>query len=554
MIVLMGLIGITAANCAKDKKINIEGTEPPEIKLIIDTLKPNLNTADNIPLVCVVFSDLGLKTVQLKIVRSSGIEDYKEYTSFKDPKQFSVKELPLWDDTFISFKIIATDLADRVTEKSIPISPIPYQAPPVIKFELEEVNIDENTIPIVIPTTRFTVKSEGVLTKVEVKLFRSAGVINVPLPLTLTPGTREYSFEDFIQYRDGDIALQVTATDEYNKVKIETLAIKYVQLPPPLITFAADSSFTTDVGSTVSVKLNISSQAGVASVLISKFKQNALIRNLSPDTFNGEKNLNFSANVTLEDNVSSLRVLVTDRLGRTSAVNMLCEVGFETRIFTLGSDFYNRGVAEEPGIYPFYSISQNRSMTIGEAYPKFKDIEMYVLWFRNQNGYTGDRGLRLMGPKNTVSLVPSDTYYTGGTYTWQGITYTTPSMFPASNWANRNQSTFIKIGATTNSATIAPFNFENVTISDLKNYTTNITGDRMPFLVEGDVCLIKLDAGASNVGFVGSKTGVASKICILKVVKIENETRPASVFTNPWTTAIDTRKIARVTFSLKIPK
>ena len=117
-----------------------------------------------------------------------------------------------------------------------------------------------------------------------------------------------------------------------------------------------------------------------------------------------------------------------------------------------------------------------------------------------------------------------------------------------------NQTTFIKIGATTNSATIAPFNYDNVTIEDLRNYGTAIVGDRMPFLVEGDMCLLKLDPDASNVDFVGASTGVTSKICVLKVLKIENETRPVNFFTNPWPTQPNIRKIAKVTFGLKIPK
>src|SRR5690606_7333955 len=144
--------------------------------------------------------------------------------------------------------------------------------------------------------------------------------------------------------------------------------------------------------------------------------------------------------------------------------------------------------------------------------------EMYILWY-TASAYAGDRGLRLMGPKNTTSLAPNESYYHGGTYSWQGKSYSFPSMVPAANWPNRNQSTFIKIGATTNSATIAPFTYDNVTIHDLSNYRTGITGDRMPFLVEGDMFIIKLDPEASNVGFVGETTGVSSKICVAKILK-----------------------------------
>ena len=554
LFLLAGLVLTGLATCKKNGGFDTDGTNPPEVRLILDTLRPDLNVADNIPLVCVVFSDLGLESVRLLLVKTTGTEEYKEYTTFKDPNQYSVKELPLWAEDFVAFTIIATDKAGRSVEQSIPISAIPFQAPPVILFDMENVVIDENKPGAEVPVTKFSVQSAGRLSSVAVRLFTAAGVTNLPLSHPLEEGADRYEFEELIPYKEGDVALQVTATDEYNKVKIETLPITYIQLPPPVITFAADSVFITDVGGTANVRLQITSVAGITSVAVTKMKQATVGTALPPVLYDSQQELSFTQDVTIEDNVSALRIVATDRLGRTATVNMSCEAGFETRVFTLGSDFYNRGILEEPDILPFYSISLNKSMTIGEAYQKIKDIEMYVLWFAAANGYAGDRGLRLMGPKNTVSLAASESYYHGGTYTWQVQSYTFPSMVPAANWSNRNQTTFIKIGVTTNSATIAPFNYDNVTIHDLRNYGTAITGDRMPFLIEGDMCLLKLDPNASNVGFVGATTGVSSKVCILKVLKIENETRPVNFFTNPWPTAPNVRKIAKVTFGLKIPK
>ncbi len=543
-------------SCSKKNGVDVGDTDAPTIELMLDTLKPDLNVADNIPLVGVVFSELGLKSVELKIVRPNGsTESYKTITTFRDNKQYSVNELPLWDETFKSFLIIATDLADRTSERKVSVSAIKYKAPPVITFELPEISVDENQPGSVTPNTRFTVKGSAKLNKVEVKLYSGSGITNIPLSVSL-PANRDstYSFDEAIAYKEGDIGLQVTATDEYNKIKIETLPIRYIAVPPPVITWAGASEFDADLGQSVSIKLRITSQSGIANVKLIKLRQNTEVATLPVINYNNEKTVDFSQSVTLEDNVSAIRAIVTDVFGRSSSVQATTNVGFETRTFTLGSDFYNRGIIQEPGVYPFYSIGLNKSMTIGEAYPQIKNIEMYVLWYTAGSAYTGDMGLRLMSPKNTTSLASSESYYTGGTYTWNNVTYTTPSMFPASNWANRNQTTMIKIGPSTNSATIAPFNIDNVTIADLKSYTTSISGDRMPFLIEGDMCLLKLDPGSSGVGFVGSTTGVTSKICILKVMKIERETRPVSTFTNPWLTEPDPKKIAKVTFKLKIPK
>lgn len=550
---MAGLVALSIASCKRNTDIDLKDTNPPEVRLILDTLRPDLNVPDNIPLVGVVFSDLGLQSVELLLVRTGGTETYKTYTEFSDPNQYSVKELPLWAEDFVAFTIVATDKAGRAVEQSIPVTPIPFQAPPMILFDLESVLIDENNPDDEVPVTRFRVESAGQLASVAVKLFSQEGVTELPLSHPLEEGAQAYEFEELIPYKEGDVALQVTATDEYNKVKIETLPITYIQLPPPEIEVSGDSVFVLDVGGTANLQLNLTSVAGITSVTVTKMKQSTEGTVLPAVSYNSENEIAFSRGITVEDNVSALRVVATDRMGRTATVLLPCEVGFETRVFTLGSDFYNRGIVEEPDILPFYSIGLNKSMTIGEAYQQIKDVEFYVLWYA-ATAYAGDRGLRLMGPKNTASLASSESYYHGGTYTWQGDTYTYPSMVPASNWPDRNQTTFIKIGATTNSATIAPFNYDDVTIEDLRNYGTAIVGDRMPFLVEGDICLLKLDPEASDVEFVGATTGVASKICVLKVLKIENETRPVNFFTNPWPTQPNARKIAKVTFGLKIPK
>src|SRR5690606_36361096 len=133
--------------------------------------------------------------------------------------------------------------------------------------------IDENKPGTEVPVTKFSVQSAGRLSSVVVRLFTAAGVTNLPLSHPLEEGVDRYEFEELIPYKEGDIALQVTATDEYNKVKIETLPITYIQLPPPVITFAADSAFITDVGGTANVHLRITSAAGITSVPVTKMKQ-----------------------------------------------------------------------------------------------------------------------------------------------------------------------------------------------------------------------------------------------------------------------------------------
>ncbi|WP_304064445.1 hypothetical protein [Pedobacter glucosidilyticus] len=552
------LLSIVA--CKKGSTIDIGDTEPPVVELMIEELKPDLNVADNIPLIGVVFSDLGLKSIDLKIVKMNDtVEDYKSISTFYDDKQYSIKELPLWQEDFKFFQIIATDIAGRVTEIKVPISTIPYKAPPVITFELPEIVFDEEDPNAVMPVTNFTVKGAGRLNRIEVNLYNNKSAtpitpVSLATPLPINQDS-SYTFSQTITYKDGDFALQVKVVDEYNKEKIETLPIRYKAVPPPVITLTGPSEIDADVNQVVNVGFRLSSRIGIVSYRAFKLKQSTAVGATTLVTVGNELEVSDTYTTTLGDNVSAIRIIATDRFNRTSELDIPTNVGFEVRTFTLGSDFYNRGIIEEPDVLPFYSIGLNRSMTIGEAFSQIKNIDMYVLWFTGTAAYTGDTGFRLMGPRNTAALAANEAYYVGGTYTWNNTSYTFPSMVPASNWPNRNQTTMLKIGPSTNQATVAPFNTDNVTIADLKAYNANlITGDRMPFLLEGDNCLLRLDPASAGVSAIGSTTGVTQKICILKVEKIQRETRPVTTFTNPWPTSPFIGKIAKVTFKLKIPK
>ena len=46
-------------------------TKAPEISLILDSISPDMNKTDNIPLLCVVFSEAGLNSVKMYIVKGN---------------------------------------------------------------------------------------------------------------------------------------------------------------------------------------------------------------------------------------------------------------------------------------------------------------------------------------------------------------------------------------------------------------------------------------------------------------------------------------------------
>src|SRR5690606_23732776 len=229
----IALLAILFGSCS-EKILDYSDMEAPKITAILNEVAPDLNKADNIPVLCVIFSEAGLKSVKMTLLKNGEEVPYKEVTEFYDRTQYSVKELPRWEEGISAFRIVATDVADRSVETEIPVTVIKYKVPPAITFELSEILIDELSGSADIPMTRFDVWGETLLSDVEITLFRKDGPeAVVPNPVFVADNDNVYQFEQDILYQDGDVALQVKATDQYGKSKIETLPIKYIPAPSP---------------------------------------------------------------------------------------------------------------------------------------------------------------------------------------------------------------------------------------------------------------------------------------------------------------------------------
>ena len=137
------IITLLLSSCDESKP-DYSGTKAPQISLILDSITPDMNKTDNIPLLCVVFSEAGLNSVKMYIIKGTEETLYKEVSTFYDAKQYSLKEFPLWEENITSFRIVATDKADRSTESRIPVSVIKFKPAPVIIFEKSEIVINEN--------------------------------------------------------------------------------------------------------------------------------------------------------------------------------------------------------------------------------------------------------------------------------------------------------------------------------------------------------------------------------------------------------------------------
>lgn len=383
----MAAVVISVSGCDKNEDIDLSNTKAPEIKTILEVIEPDLNKADNIPLVCVVFAEAGLKSVEMKIVKQGVETDYKTVTEFYDKSQYSVNELPLWDETFQSFKVIATDLAGRTVEKIIPITVIKYLAAPVITFPQAEIVIDENTGIITIPKTTFTVTGASQLTKVEVNLFTATGITPIPLSPAFIPGLT-YNFDQDIPYQAGNNALQVSATDAYGKIKIETLPIRYISIPAPELLPTGNTTLDPIIaasGSSRTLTFTGTSGIGINAIRVYRLEKD-IVTELTAlsQTYTTQQSVAFSA--VLPDfnaTTTGIRITAFDQLGRSTQVDITTLIDIDYNpMARIGSQFYSK-VADPayPDIYNFYSVKDKKTYTLSQFYNNRPNIDMYFYFF-----------------------------------------------------------------------------------------------------------------------------------------------------------------------------
>lgn len=107
-------------------------------------------------------------------------------------------------------------------------------ARPVITFDPEEIIYDEMDENPVIPRTTFEVVSEAGLKVVEVYLVSATG--QESKGSVELNGKKDFSYDEMINYKEGDKGFKVKAVDIYDNVTISTLPVEYRTVPIPVLT------------------------------------------------------------------------------------------------------------------------------------------------------------------------------------------------------------------------------------------------------------------------------------------------------------------------------
>lgn len=467
------LLALSMVSC-QEKEPDYSGTAAPSIELMYETITPDLNRVDNTPVVCVVFSEAGLRKVGL-YKTEAGVESLvSETVTFKDAHQYSMKETPVWNTDISSLCVRAEDRAGRKAEALINVDVIPVQPAPVIKFEREKIEINERNEDPNEVETRFEVTSSNSLQSVKVSLFTAEGIIDVPLNPAFHAGDASYSFAQTITFFEGYRGVQVSATDANGKMKIETLPVNYIPAPAPVIVPAGGTSeepLIVKASDSRTFSFSAEAETGLANIEVVKLTKDIQGKDVSNriaiDYYNASSDFKVDYSYTVDSfstDSHALVFIVTDRLGHSSRLRIPTFVNLrfgENIVIAAQRNAKEPLILEEfPGVesYCFFSVRDFKTYSLFDFWKTENRRNIDFFYFAWNNGGASDNGTRLMrSNEDRAGQDPSWFTYINS----DGVTEIPTMSASSADWGSRN-GTYIK--KLTNAFA---FDFDNVTVSDL---------------------------------------------------------------------------------------
>lgn len=389
MLVLAGLCAVAFTACSDEEGIDPSSAEPT-VTYPYDKLVADLNMADNLPVVAVVKSAAGLRSVSLTIRTEAGDEvPVVTETEFFNRHSYSLSERVNYKPDYMEAVVEAEDLLGRRVETKLPIEIIDVVEPPLIVFTPESWSYDE-TVGGEMENTHFVVTSAVALKSIE--MFRVTQEGQMQYGGTVTGGDTDpwvrYEFDELIRFGETDRSFKVKATDSYDQVRIVSLPVKYKTVPPPTVVPASETLWA-DKDEAKAVALEIESLAGVVKVEL--FAQRGKTFDAEPlmtKNYDKLKTLSFAETVAFTDDISGIRAVVTDNVGRSTSVTMRAVVGMElAENAVMGAKGYADGNASAPGIFSFFSLRYMQGLALSEIFAQKTDTSVDAdFLFYDMNG------------------------------------------------------------------------------------------------------------------------------------------------------------------------
>ena len=383
--------------CSDDNEELNSAASEPVIKFPMEQLDVDLNLVDNLPVVAVIKSELGLKSVNMQIKTNTETIDYKTVTEFFNEKSYSLSEELAYDATYEAFIVNAVDKLNRTVTATLPISVTDVVERPVIVFDPAEIIYDEMAENPVMPRTTFKVTSEAGLKKVEMFLVSADG--QKPSGTATLSGENEYEFDEMIQYKEGDKGFKVKAEDAYGYTTIATLPVTYKTVPVPVLELKNTEPINADSGVDTEIPMHVTSVRGVKEIVIYRIEDGQDVEALRLKQ-NGEKELDIAPEIKLTNNTSAVKVVVSDgREGKEVSATVKAYVDMVVATVQIASQaIANSGTDKYPGALGLLSLQDMKTYSIDYAIASAENASNVDFKFYC---YGGAAEPRLYGMTNT---------------------------------------------------------------------------------------------------------------------------------------------------------
>ena len=470
---------LSLSGCIENEiKIDPNSTKP-EIKFAYINLLSDLNIADNLPIVAVVKAQAGLKSVVMKIQKTTETIDYKTVTSFFNNKSYSLAEKINFGTDCIAFIVSATDLLNHVVNDTLPLNIVALKAAPVIVFDPKAISFSE-IIGGPMPNTKFTVTSSAGLKRIEMFMGTQSGQIQYGLPIDFINNETIYTFDQQIMYQAGNTGFMVKATDIYGQIKIETLPVQYVSTPPPTITVPSDTIYA-NKDEVKPISMQVGSQTGIANIKI--YRREGLTDNLVSDVnYSNDLTLNILQNVTLTNATSKIRIVVTDKINKSTEKLITTIVNLQyVKNVSIGSQVFANANSIVPNVFAMFSLKDMKTYTVDYAMTS------------DGNSANVDFKFYVYGSAAVLRM-----------YSIDGGTGTKSNEFLGSNG---NSVVNMTVQNATKLLKLSGYSFENATAQSIANDipAANITSNNINPFVVGDIIAFKT-ANTSSSG--GGRIGI----------------------------------------------
>lgn len=361
---MMAFLFMAVCSCSSDDAVDAEA---PVVQFPLEQLNVDLNTVDNLPIIAVIQSKAGLAQVNIDInTAEDGVIRYKSITEFYNVHNYSLAENPEYKVGYTSVTVEAIDRQGQKVTAEMPITVKGIMARPVITFNPGEIVYDEMEENPVIPRTTFTVESEAGLKSVEAILVSKDNQETLKKDEELN-GVDSYTFDEMIEYKEGDKGVKVIAIDTYGNATIATLPVTYKIVPVPVVTLDA-KGLSAESGKDVNFPVSVTSIRGLKYIdlFLVEGEKTTLAKRV---TLSGEKEYNKSVAIKLTQATSHVQVVASDgREGKESSAMRPVYVDMRVATANIGScPLANQGHKDYENAFGMFSLKDMRSYTVDYA-------------------------------------------------------------------------------------------------------------------------------------------------------------------------------------------